>query len=205
MQAFGVSGAIALSILGFGFLWIGKPSGEAAVASLFMLLAYFVSHHQGARKTLATVLLPAAPIALLILQFRDPNDSHLASIAIVLAWIAGALIGAFAADPGKTSLRRFLACILVGALLHAAITLACLLNSLGASLDALETGASGPASPMAGWLMEPTLSVLSGVHAPPLAQWTGFAANSLIWGIPLGIALARVWRIRQPSAPSAAG
>jgi len=208
----GIVGSLALSwFLGIGFLWIGKPEGEVLVSVLFMFLAYSVSHWRGSRMALLATLAPAAPLALLLVQFRDPNDSHLMSIAIVMGWLAGAVIGAFAADRARTSYRRFLACIGIASLAHAAAALASLLISFGGAMQAFDgkTPAAGTslADALSPWLLEPVYSLVAGapMHLSPVAQWIGFTVNSLTWGIPLGVLLAGTLRLLHRTPAAAAG
>ena len=84
------------AFLGFGFVWIGKFAGEALVAALFFVLAFVVGRYAGRAMAFVVVGLPALPIALLIVQFRDNDGSHLGGIAIVLAWLLGIVLGTFA-------------------------------------------------------------------------------------------------------------
>jgi len=202
--------SMALSILGLGFLWIGKLSGEIYVALLYLLLAYAVSHYQGVRAALLAVLVPALPMALLIVQFRDPNDSHLGSIAIVLAWLTGMTIGAFAADRARTSLARLFICIGAMSLVHTLATACLTLASFGSAMEVFD---GKPASldarlvdRAADILMQPMLGLLE--HGPGLSatgQWIAFGINSLAWGTLLGMLLAMALRAWQGPAPMPAG
>jgi hypothetical protein len=207
----GVIGSLALSFLGAGLFWIGMPSGQILVALLFMFFAYSVSHVSGKRVALLATLLPPAPLAGLLVQFRDPNGSHLISIAIVLAWAAGAVIGALCADRARTSYRRFLACVGIAGAAHALAALASLLVSFGGAMQAFDGHApatgTATADRLANLLLEPAVSLLAGApwHAAAGVQWIAFAVNSLAWGIPLGILLAGLLRLTQSAAPATTG
>ena len=202
--------SFALSFLGFGFLWIGKLSGEAFIAVLYLLLAYTASHFRGSRIALRDTVLPALPLALLIGLFRDSNDSHLGSIAIVLAWLAGAVLGAFAADRARTSLPRLCACIGAMSVLHLLVAGGLAMASFGSTMRVFE---GQPVAPGAGLidsaadlLMQPMLSFLGEVpRLTPVGQWIALAINSLAWGSVLGVLLALALRAKGGPAPAPAG
>ena len=187
--------AFALSFLGLGFLWIGKLGGEAIVAALYLWLAYSVSHLRGKRIALMTVAAPAVPIAALLVQFRDSNDSHLVSIAIVLGWLAGITLGAFAADPLRTSYRRLLACIAGTSVLHLAATITLILSSFGSGMqrfDGKPAAGTTAIDALTEILIRPLMSIIGdgGARLSPAMQWLALAANSLTWGVWLGVLLA---------------
>jgi len=206
-----IAASAAWSILGLGFLWIGKLSGEACVAALYLLLAYLISHYQGSRAALLATVAPAAPVAALIVMFRDPNDSHLGSIAIVLAWLLGMTLGAFAADRARTSLKRLFACVAVMSLAHAVVTVYMVMAGFG---SAMQFFGGNPGSPYARQidivtdiLMQPVLGMLAGGpdHLPAAGQWIVFGINSLTWGALLGVLLALALRIKRPVPAATAG
>ena len=193
--------AFTLSFLGLGFLWIGKLGGEVIVAALYLWLAYSVSHLRGKRIALIVVALPAVPIAALLVQFRDSNDSHLVSIAIVLGWLAGITLGAFAADRMRTTYRRFLACIAGMSVLHAVVTVTLILFSFGSAMQRFDgkpaaAGATAVDS-MTDILVQPLMSIVGdgGARLSPAMQWLALGANSLAWGVLLGVLLACALRI----------
>ena len=205
----GVIAASAIAFLGFGMVWIGQPALQACVAVLFLLLAYTVSHMRGRNTSLMVTALPTAPVAWLIAQFRDVNDSHAISIAIVLAWALGIFLGAVAADRARTSFRRLLACVAGMTALHAVLAVIALLTSFGDSMDRFD-GKSVSAS--AGWvgtmtdaLMHPLLTLFTGstLRLSPAAQWLAFGVNSLTWGAVLGVLLACALRLKAQPAPPA--
>ena len=187
--------AFALSFLGFGFLWIGKFSGEVIVAALYLWLAYSVSHLRGKRIALLTVALPALPIAALIVQFRDSNDSHLGSIAIVLGWLAGITLGAFAADRARTTYRRLLACIAGMSVLHAVVTITLIVFGFGSAMQRFDgkPAAAGATTvdAISGILVQPVMSIIGdgGARLSPVMQSLALGANSLTWGVLLGVLL----------------
>lgn len=198
--------AFALSFLGLGFLWIGKISGEVIVAALYLWLAYSVSHLRGKRIALMTVALPSVPIAALLVQFRDSNDSHLGSIAIVLGWLAGITLGAFAADRERTPYRRLLTCVTGMSVLHAAVTIILILGSFGSAMQRFDgkpaaVGATA-IDAMTDILVQPMMSIIGdrGAHLSPLMQWLALGANSLTWGVWLGVLLACALRFGRRDA-----
>lgn len=205
----GVLAASAIAFLGFGMVWIGQPALQACVAVLFLLLAYTVSHVRGRNMALMVTALPAAPVAWLIAQFRDVNDSHAISIATVLAWALGIFLGAVAADRVRTSFRRLLACVAGMTALHAVVTVIALLTSFGASMDRFD---GKPVNVNAGWaaavtdvLMHPVLTLFTGsrLRLSPPEQWLAFGVNSLTWGAVLGVLLACALRLKTRPAPPA--
>ena len=198
--------AFALSFLGLGFLWIGKLGGEVIVAALYLWLAYSVSHLRGKRIALLTVALPALPIAALIVQFRDSNDSHLGSIAIVLGWLAGITLGAFAADRARTTYRHFLASIAGMSVLHAVVTVTLILFSFGSAMQRFDgkpvAAVTTAIDAMTDILVQPVMSIIGDgtVRLSPLMQWLALGANSLTWGVLLGVLLACALRFGHRDA-----
>jgi hypothetical protein len=92
----GIAGSFAVSFLGLGLLWIGLPFPVQAVISLvFLLLAYGLGRFLKNIGTTLTTFAGAAPIGLLITQFRDQNDSHLKPVLLVLGWALGMFLGAW--------------------------------------------------------------------------------------------------------------
>lgn len=92
---FAAAGGFALSFLGMGTLWIGAAWHYQALMFLpFLLLAFAITRSgEPGDKLFMVVIYGAAPIGLLITQFRDSNDSHLMPILMVCAWLAGVLAG----------------------------------------------------------------------------------------------------------------
>ncbi len=97
-----LSGGFGLSFLAFGLLWIGTPwPAQALMAVPYFVLTWALTRGApgAANQLLTFVLCGAAPLGLLITRFRDKNDSHLFSILIVCAWVAGAVAGRCASRP----------------------------------------------------------------------------------------------------------
>jgi hypothetical protein len=91
-----VGGGFALSLIGFGLLWIGTPWHYQMLMFLpFLLLSWAVTRTLKEKGMYALVLIAggAGPIGAIIPLFRDKNDSHLMSILIVCAWVGGMLVG----------------------------------------------------------------------------------------------------------------
>ncbi len=198
--------AFTLSFLGLGSLWIGKLGGEVTVAALYLWLAYSVGHLRGKHIALLTVALPALPIAALIVQFRDSHDSHLASIAIVLCWLAGITLGAFAANPARTSYLRLLACIAGMSVLHAVVTVTLILFSFGSAMQRFDgkpvSAETTAIDAITDILVQPLMSIIGdgSVRLSPLMQWLALGANSLTWGVLLGVLLACALRFGHRDA-----
>ena len=198
--------AFTLSFLGLGFLWIGKLGGEVMVAALYLWLAYSVGHLRGKHIALLTVALPAIPIAALIVQFRDSHDSHLGSIAIVPCWLAGITLGAFAADRMRTTYRRLLACIAGMSVLHAVVTVTLILFSFGSAMQRFDgkpvSAGTTAIDDMTDILVQPLMSIIGdgGARLSPAMQWLAIGANSLTWGVLLGVLLACTLRIGRRDA-----
>ena len=93
----GIVFGFALSFLGYGLMWIGlNPALQGLNAFLFLALAYGVG--RATRSYPATCLAVAAgafPVAALLTQFRDKNDSHLVGILLAGSWIMGIALGSW--------------------------------------------------------------------------------------------------------------
>lgn len=89
-----LAGGLILSFIGFGLLWAGASwPYQFGMLVPFLVLAFFL-----ARRSLVAaygVLAGAAPIAIIIVQFRDNDNSHLMPVLVVAGWIAGTLLGHF--------------------------------------------------------------------------------------------------------------
>lgn len=94
-NAIAVIGGLLLSVVGLGLLWAGMPVRYQLLLGLPFLALAFVLGVYGPRRTRAFlfVMAGATPMALLLVQFRDRDDSHLAFVAVVAAWAAGCLAG----------------------------------------------------------------------------------------------------------------
>lgn len=89
-----------LSFVALGLLWVGTPWPLQALLGLAFAAAAWVLCRAGSGRTLEPALAlvaGAAPIGLVLVQFRTPDGSHASSIAVVLAWVAGTAAGAWAA------------------------------------------------------------------------------------------------------------
>jgi hypothetical protein len=88
-------GGFLLSFLGFGLLWSGIPWHVQLIMILpFLLLSYGVFRwSKGSMWSYAFIFIGAAPLGILISQFRDTNGSHLMPILVVFSWIIGILAG----------------------------------------------------------------------------------------------------------------
>ncbi len=88
-------GGFLLSFLGFGLLWSGIAWHVQLIMILpFLFLSYAVFRwSNGTMMSCAFIFIGAAPLGMLIAQFRDTNGSHLMPILIVLSWIIGILAG----------------------------------------------------------------------------------------------------------------
>lgn len=84
-----------LSFLGYGLLWSGIAWHFQLIMLLpFLLLSYAVFRwSKGSTGSCAFILIGAAPLGILISQFRDTNGSHLMPILVVFSWIIGILAG----------------------------------------------------------------------------------------------------------------
>lgn len=93
-----LAGGFGLSFLALGLLWIGTPwPFQALMGVPFFVLTWLLARGApgSANQLLTFVLTGAAPLGLLITQFRDKNDSHLNSVLIVVCWFAGAALGRY--------------------------------------------------------------------------------------------------------------
>ncbi|NBQ69991.1 MAG: lysophosphatidic acid receptor [Nitrosomonadaceae bacterium] len=90
-------GGFLLSFLGFGLLWSGIPWLVQLVMILpFLFLSYGILRwSRGAIGLCAFIGIGAAPLGLLIIQFRDTNGSHLMPILIVTGWLIGICAGCY--------------------------------------------------------------------------------------------------------------
>lgn len=88
-------GGFLLSFLGYGLLWSGITWHFQLIMLLpFLLLSYAVFlWSKGSTGPFAFILIGAAPLGILISQFRDTNGSHLMPILVVFSWIIGILAG----------------------------------------------------------------------------------------------------------------
>lgn len=88
-------GGFLLSFLGYGLLWSGIAWHFQLIMLLpFLLLSYAVFRwSKGSTGSCAFILIGAAPLGILISQFRDTNGSHLMPILVVFSWIIGILAG----------------------------------------------------------------------------------------------------------------
>ena len=88
-------GGFLLSFLGFGLLWSGIAWHVQLIMILpFLLLSYGVFRwSKGSTGSCAFILIGAAPLGILISQFRDTNGSHLMPVLVVFSWIIGILAG----------------------------------------------------------------------------------------------------------------
>jgi len=87
----GPASGFVLSFIAFGVLWIGTPwPAQFLMCIPFFIAAYVITRLKGDGRF---VLVGAAPIALLMVQFRDKDDSHAASILLVCAWVAAIWLG----------------------------------------------------------------------------------------------------------------
>jgi hypothetical protein len=86
-------GGFLLSFAGLGVLWAGTAwPYQMLMFFPFLLLAFAVKHFGG---TVIPVLIGALPVASLLVQFRDKDDSHLLPVLVVVAWVLGVLLGHF--------------------------------------------------------------------------------------------------------------
>jgi hypothetical protein len=105
-RALGATGGFALSFIGMGLLWIGLPwVCQALMFFPFLLLAYALAKAGGVA-TAMSVLYGALPLAMLLMMFRDRDDSHLMPMLIVAAWLAGILGGRALAAMGRRGARN---------------------------------------------------------------------------------------------------
>ncbi|AEJ01105.1 lysophosphatidic acid receptor 2-like protein [Nitrosomonas sp. Is79A3] len=88
-------GGFLLSFLGFGLLWSGIAWHVQLIMILpFSLLSYAIFRwSNGIMISCTFIFIGAAPLGILISQFRDTNGSHLMPILVVFSWIMGMLAG----------------------------------------------------------------------------------------------------------------
>ncbi len=87
-----LAGGLVLSFIGFGLLWAGASwPYQLAMLVPFLGLAFFLARHS--LTAAFSVLAGAAPVAIIIVQFRDNDDSRLMPVLVVAGWIIGTLLG----------------------------------------------------------------------------------------------------------------
>lgn len=90
-------GGFLLSFLGFGLLWSGIPWHFQLIMALpFLLLSYAV--FRWSKESIgycAFILIGAAPLGMLMTQFRDTNGSHLMPVLVVVSWFLGSIAGCY--------------------------------------------------------------------------------------------------------------
>lgn len=93
--ALAMAGGAALSFFGMGILWIGTPWPlQALMFFPFLGLTAILTRTDPEKRSWALeAIAGAGPLGLLLMRFRDANDSHLKPILIVCAWAAGAWLG----------------------------------------------------------------------------------------------------------------
>ncbi len=100
-------GGFLLSFIGFGVLWSGISWHYQLIMFLpFLLLSFALTRWgKGALDSCFFILCGAAPLGILITQFRDNNDSHLLPILMVSSWLIGIISGYYLAkiSPGSQS------------------------------------------------------------------------------------------------------
>jgi hypothetical protein len=191
----GLTLGFGLTILAFGFLWIGQLRGMWFVYAGFAFSAYVLSQIAGRMTPLMSMSAGAVPLSLLMVQFRDANDSHLMSILTVVGWYAAIVLGALAADRPRTSFTRFLLWMTGFSFAHAVLAILLVLFSFGASMQAFDAGIAPPTGfDWAGVLLEPALSLWSAAPRGEArwVQWLLFAATSATWGTFLALLYALV-------------
>ena len=94
---FALAGGFLLSFLGFGLLWSGIPwHFQLIMAAPFLLLSYVVFRwSKGNIGFCAFALIGAAPLGMLMTQFRDTNGSHLMPVLVVVSWLLGSIAGCY--------------------------------------------------------------------------------------------------------------
>lgn len=88
-------GGLALSFLGFGLLWSGIAwSVQMIMAIPFLLVSFALCRwDKGAVDSSILIASGAAPIAMLMFQFRDTHGSHLLPVLVTLSWFIGIISG----------------------------------------------------------------------------------------------------------------
>lgn len=88
-----IAGGFVLSFLGLGVLWAGAQwSYQLLMFIPFLVLAFAISRAGG--NALWTAV-GALPMAMLLVQFRDADDSHLMPILVCTTWCLGIVSGHF--------------------------------------------------------------------------------------------------------------
>ena len=86
-----VIAGFALSIVALSVLWVGTPWPYQFLLALPIALVAWAARRWGGSGL--PVLAGMAPVALLFVQFRDKNDSHLMPVLLVCAWVGASLLG----------------------------------------------------------------------------------------------------------------
>lgn len=88
-------GGLVLSFLGFGLLWSGIAWHVQMIMVIpFLMLSYALCRwDKGTVDSCILIASGAAPIALLMTQFRDTQGSHLMSVLVTLSWFIGIISG----------------------------------------------------------------------------------------------------------------
>ncbi len=95
----GVCAGLGLSFLALGLLWIGTPWHVQFLMTAPFVLAGYVTKHFGG--STIPVLAGLFPLGAVVVQFREKNESHAISIALVSAWVVATVGGAFLAQRAK--------------------------------------------------------------------------------------------------------
>lgn len=103
-------GGFLLSFIGFGVLWSGISWHYQLIMFLpFLLLSFVLTRWgKGTLDSCIFILCGAAPLGILITQFRDNNDSHLLPILMVSSWLIGIISGYFLAKISPDSRSKSL-------------------------------------------------------------------------------------------------
>lgn len=93
--ALGLIGGFALSFLGVGLLWVGlKTPIQCTNAILFFLLSYLLTKFlKKSNIVFGIIVAGAAPLASILVRFRDSEGSHLMPFLVVTSWAAGTFLG----------------------------------------------------------------------------------------------------------------
>ncbi|UJP05727.1 MAG: lysophosphatidic acid receptor [Nitrosomonas sp.] len=92
-----LGGGFLLSFLGFGLLWSGIAwMFQIAMFVPFMLLSYAIFRWSGGGIGLCVlILVGAAPLGALMVQFRDTTGSNLLTTLMTACWVIGVLAGCY--------------------------------------------------------------------------------------------------------------
>lgn len=91
MIVFALFGGFILSFLGIGALWVGLSwQYQMLMFFPFLMLAFGIKRFGG---NVVHILIGALPVASILVQFRDKQNSHLMPILIVITWLLGMLLG----------------------------------------------------------------------------------------------------------------